>query len=92
MGNATSQCLCGDVKYTIDADLLRMAQCHCKDCHRASVTGHKSLAFFKEDQSNIDGKYSEYSMLKQIETCNHAHGLRLRFVIHRLVICIRKQS
>jgi len=37
---AKGHCLCGAVSYTINANLLRMAQCHCKDCQRASGTGH----------------------------------------------------
>ena len=36
----TGKCLCGSVAYTIKADEpLRMAQCHCKDCQRASGGG-----------------------------------------------------
>jgi len=37
---AKGHCLCGAVSYTINANPLRMAQCHCKDCQRASGTGH----------------------------------------------------
>ena len=61
MSNATGQYLCGAVKYSIEGEPLRMAQCHCKDCQRASGTGHMSLALVKEDQISIDGKFSEYS-------------------------------
>lgn len=61
MSNITGKCLCGSVSYEIEGEPLRMAQCHCKGCQRASGTGHMSLAFFKEDQVAISGDYSEYS-------------------------------
>ena len=61
MGKVTGQCLCGAVNYKIEGAPLRMAQCHCKDCQRASGTGHMSLAFFKEDQLEIKGEFSEFT-------------------------------
>ena len=57
---ARGQCVCGAVKYTINAEPIRTAQCHCKDCQRASGTGHMSLAFFKKDDVTISGTTSSY--------------------------------
>lgn len=57
----TGKCQCGAVTYTVKGDPLRMAQCHCEDCRRASGTGHMSLAFFNEDQINISGETHSYS-------------------------------
>jgi len=57
---ATGQCLCGSVKYEITEEPVRMAQCHCKGCQRASGTGHMSLAFFKEDAVKISGETTGY--------------------------------
>ena len=59
---ATGRCLCGAVTYTINAEPARMAQCHCKDCQRASGTGHMSLAFFSEDAVQITGETKEYAV------------------------------
>lgn len=59
---ATGRCLCGAVTYTVNNEPVRTAQCHCKDCQRASGTGHMSLAFFKEDDVDIQGKVNEYSV------------------------------
>lgn len=59
---ATGRCLCGAVSYTIDTPPARMAQCHCKDCQRASGTGHMSLAFFPESDVHIDGDFAEFEM------------------------------
>jgi len=47
---ANGRCLCGAVSYTIHGKPIRMAQGHCRDCRRASGTGHMSLAFFKRDE------------------------------------------
>jgi len=57
---ANGHCLCGAVSYTIHGKPIRMAQCHCKDCQRASGTGHMSLAFFKKDDVAISGKTTSY--------------------------------
>ena len=61
MSKITGHCLCGSVSYATDSYPLRMAQCHCKGCQRASGTGHMSLAFFKEDTLSITGDFSEYT-------------------------------
>ena len=53
---AAGQCLCGDVNFTISSEPLRMAQCHCDDCQKATGTGHVSIAFFKEDEVDIKGE------------------------------------
>src|SRR5262245_54738217 len=52
----TGRCLCGAVTYSINAQPLGMGQCHCKDCQRASGTGHMSLARFKKDDVTIKGQ------------------------------------
>ena len=57
---AAGQCLCGDVKFTISSEPLRMAQCHCDDCRKSTGTGHVSNAFFMEDEVDIEGETSSY--------------------------------
>ncbi len=56
------QCLCGNIKYTIHAEPLRKAQCHCKQCQRMSGGGHMSLAFFPEDALQVEGTPATYEM------------------------------
>jgi hypothetical protein len=58
---AKGRCLCGAVNYTIQAEPIRMAQCHCKDCQRASGTGHMSLAFFKKEDVSMRGPTASYA-------------------------------
>lgn len=58
----TGQCLCGAVRYAIRGEPLRMAQCHCQDCQRASGCGHMSLAFFREADMDIQGDVASYAV------------------------------
>lgn len=57
----SGSCVCGAVTYSVHGEPVRMGQCHCKDCQRASGTGHMSLAFFNEDDVKISGEFAEYS-------------------------------
>jgi len=54
------QCLCGSVSYSVSGAPARMAQCHCKDCQRATGTGHASIAFFMEEQVDISGETTRH--------------------------------
>lgn len=58
---ASGKCLCGKVNYKINAEPLKMAQCHCLDCQRSSGTGHFSLAFFKKDNVIIEGETNSFT-------------------------------
>jgi len=72
--SATGKCLCGAVSYTINSDEpLRMAQCHCKDCQRASGGGHMSLAFFKADDVEIKGETMSYGAIAESGNTNTRH-------------------
>ena len=70
---STGQCLCGTVTYKISGKPIRMAQCHCKDCQRASGTGHMSLAFFKEEQVEVDGETNSYGVVADSGNTNTRH-------------------
>jgi hypothetical protein len=59
---ATGRCLCGAVHVTIKSAPLISGQCHCKDCQRASGTGHMSLAFFKRDDIEISGPTESFAV------------------------------
>ena len=58
---ATGGCLCGAVRITAKGPPLRMAQCHCMDCQRASGTGHMSNASFKEADVEVTGVTASYA-------------------------------
>jgi hypothetical protein len=59
---ATGRCLCGAVSYRIASAPVRMAQCHCRDCQRASGTGHTSQAFFKVGDVAIEGPTASFAV------------------------------
>jgi hypothetical protein len=60
---ATGRCLCGAVTFEITGEPVRMAACHCKDCQRASGTGHMPLAFFQETDVSIEGEPSSFDAI-----------------------------
>src|SRR5450756_705007 len=70
---AEGRCLCGAVSYIINAKPVRMAQCHCKDCQRASGTGHMSLAFFKKEDVTIRGATASYASTADSGNINTRH-------------------
>jgi hypothetical protein len=59
--HATGGCLCGAVRFTVKGTPVRMAQCHCLDCQRASGAGHMSNATFKATDVEIVGETSSYA-------------------------------
>ena len=36
-------CLCGDIRYHISAAPLFVSQCFCRDCQKATGTGHTTI-------------------------------------------------
>jgi hypothetical protein len=70
---ATGHCLCGAVQITINNGPLMSGQCHCKDCQRASGTGHMSLAFFKRDDIAISGDMASFAVKADSGNINTRH-------------------
>ena len=70
---ATGHCLCGAVSYKINGNPVRMAQCHCKDCQRASGTGHMSLAFFKREDVDLKGETASFAVTADSGNINTRH-------------------
>ncbi len=58
---ATGGCRCGAVTINITNEPKMSAQCHCRDCQKASGTGHLPLAFFAEDDVTITGETKGYA-------------------------------
>ncbi len=53
----TGGCACGDIRYEIPGDPLAMNDCQCRDCQRASGTGHGSyLTFPSRSGVTLEGK------------------------------------
>src|SRR5207253_11167036 len=67
------KCLCGAVNYSIKAEPMSMGQCHCKDCQRASGTGHMSIARFKREDVTISGQPTSYASVAESGNTNTRH-------------------
>ncbi len=59
--HGTGGCLCGAVRFTVKGAPIRMAQCHCLDCQRASGTGHMSNAIFNAADVDVTGETASYA-------------------------------
>ena len=70
---ATGRCLCGAVAFTVRGQPVATGQCHCKDCQRASGTGHMSLAFFKREDVDIRGETSHFAVTADSGNINTRH-------------------
>jgi hypothetical protein len=60
--HAAGQCLCGAVRIALKGVPVRMAQCHCRDCQRASGTGHASNAIFSAADVKVTGETKSYTV------------------------------
>lgn len=56
------RCLCGAVTLAVKGTPVRMAQCHCMDCQRASGTGHASNAIFPEGDVSVSGATKSFTV------------------------------
>ena len=52
-GSLDGGCLCGAVRYTLRSPALFVSQCCCKDCQKATGTGHTTIVGVRRDQLQI---------------------------------------
>jgi hypothetical protein len=53
---ATGGCLCGAVRYEFDGEPVFAGHCHCRDCQRATGTGHVSVIAFPAAAVKFSGE------------------------------------
>ena len=58
----TGGCLCGAVRYEIGADPMFAAHCHCRDCQKATGTGHVSVIGAPKAAFKLTGAVKGYAM------------------------------
>ena len=57
-------CACGAIRYEISAEPMVMNDCQCRDCQRASGTGHGSyLTFPRRADVKLTGQASHWDMV-----------------------------
>jgi len=53
-------CLCGEVRYEADAEMLMAYNCHCRDCQHLSGTGHLSVFAVPSASLSVSGELKFY--------------------------------
>ncbi len=61
MPKFTGHCACGNLSYESDAEPLRMLNCHCRDCQRASGSAFAPLLAFARDRITFSGALSHFA-------------------------------
>ncbi len=56
----TGRCLCGNISYSIEGDLLATAVCHCEHCQRQSGGAFSTNLVVHESQLTVDGELTIY--------------------------------
>jgi hypothetical protein len=69
----TGHCLCGNVRYVVTGEPVGTGQCHCKDCQRASGTGHMSIARFKAEDVGLTGTTASFASVADSGNINTRH-------------------
>ena len=60
-GKLVGGCLCGDIRYEITSPPAFVSQCCCKDCQKATGTGHTTIIGIHKDQLSMDGTPVTYT-------------------------------
>jgi hypothetical protein len=70
---ATGRCLCGAITFMVAAAPVTMGQCHCKDCQRATGTGHISNARFRCEDVSVSGETKTFPVTADSGNINTRH-------------------
>jgi len=71
-------CSCGAVRYEASGEPLFALHCHCRDCQRASGTGHVPVMRMPKSRFKVTGKTKSYAVI--------GSG-RLRAIRHFCAVC-----
>jgi len=58
---AEGGCLCGDIRYRLTGPSLFVSQCCCKDCQKATGTGHTTIIGVHNSQLVLDGEVTTFT-------------------------------
>jgi hypothetical protein len=53
MSKVTGSCLCSAIRYEIEGEPMRMANCHCDDCRKATGAPYTTNVFYKDTQITL---------------------------------------
>lgn len=54
-------CLCGAIRYRLSGPILFVSQCCCKDCQKATGTGHTTILGIDRSHLDLDGEPASYT-------------------------------
>ena len=54
-------CLCGAIRYRLSGPTLFVSQCACKDCQKATGTGHTTIVGIHRSQLELSGAPATYT-------------------------------
>ena len=60
MTHISGSCLCGQVTFSGEIDIMGVANCHCDDCRKATGAVYGTLVFAKEKTIEIKGETHSY--------------------------------
>lgn len=60
MPKLSGKCLCGNISFSADAEILRAVNCHCTDCRGATGAAFATLLAVDENAINITGAPNIY--------------------------------
>jgi hypothetical protein len=58
----TGGCMCGAVRYECSTEPVMTANCHCRDCQRATGGAYVSVLFVPRNTVNITGEVKYYDV------------------------------
>jgi hypothetical protein len=58
---AEGGCLCGAIRYTITGPQIFCSQCCCKDCQKATGTGHTTIIGIHQSQLSLTGEPTTFT-------------------------------
>lgn len=71
MGYIAASCQCGQLKFEAESDPVLELICHCRDCQDALQQDFANIAFFKINETKVEGELAEKIYLADSgnETC-----------------------
>jgi hypothetical protein len=63
MTDFSGRCACGKVTYRTEAAPLRMINCHCRDCQRASGSAFSPVIAFPSDKLTLAGDLHYFAVM-----------------------------
>jgi len=60
MPKLSGKCLCGNIRFSADTDIMRAANCHCTDCRGATGAAYATLVSVDEAAVTVTGEPKVY--------------------------------